>query len=38
MGFHAPAEAARILAESIDFARQAELAARAIAPGPPATR
>jgi nitrite reductase (cytochrome c-552) len=29
MGFHAPAEAARILAESIDFARQAQLAARA---------
>jgi nitrite reductase (cytochrome c-552) len=28
MGFHAPAEAARILAESIDFARQAERAAR----------
>lgn len=27
MGFHAPAEAARILGESIDFARQAELAA-----------
>jgi len=32
MGFHAPAEAARILAESIDFARQAQLAARAAAP------
>jgi nitrite reductase (cytochrome c-552) len=31
MGFHAPAEAARILAESIDFARQAQLAARAAA-------
>jgi nitrite reductase (cytochrome c-552) len=30
MGFHAPAEAARILAEAIDFSRQAELAARAI--------
>ncbi len=28
MGFHAPAEAARILAESIDYARQGELAAR----------
>ncbi len=28
MGFHAPAEAARILAESIDFSRQAQLAAR----------
>jgi nitrite reductase (cytochrome c-552) len=27
MGFHAPAEAARILAESIDFARQAEVEA-----------
>jgi nitrite reductase (cytochrome c-552) len=26
MGFHAPAEAARILAESIDFSRQAQLA------------
>jgi nitrite reductase (cytochrome c-552) len=35
MGFHAPAEAARILAESIDFARQAERAARA-AGSPPA--
>jgi nitrite reductase (cytochrome c-552) len=30
MGFHAPAEAARILAESIDFARQAEAQARAM--------
>jgi nitrite reductase (cytochrome c-552) len=29
MGFHAPAESARILAESIDYSRQAELAARA---------
>jgi nitrite reductase (cytochrome c-552) len=28
MGFHAPAEAARILAESIDYSRQAELLAR----------
>jgi nitrite reductase (cytochrome c-552) len=28
MGFHAPAEAARILAESIDYARQAQLLAR----------
>jgi nitrite reductase (cytochrome c-552) len=27
MGFHAPAEAARILAESIDYSRQAQLAA-----------
>jgi nitrite reductase (cytochrome c-552) len=37
MGFHAPAEAARILAESIDFARQSQLAARAVgAPSAPA--
>jgi nitrite reductase (cytochrome c-552) len=28
MGFHAPAEAARILAESIDYARQAQVQAR----------
>lgn len=35
MGFHAPAEAARILAESIDFARQGQLASRA---APPASR
>jgi nitrite reductase (cytochrome c-552) len=27
-GFHAPQEAARILAESIDFARQGQLAVR----------
>jgi len=26
MGFHAPQEAARILAEAIDYARQGELA------------
>jgi nitrite reductase (cytochrome c-552) len=31
MGFHAPAEAARILAESIDYSRQAQLAARGVA-------
>ncbi len=31
MGFHAPAEAARILAESIDYSRQAELAATKLA-------
>ena len=31
MGFHAPAEAARILAEAIDYARQGELAAHASA-------
>lgn len=34
MGFHAPAETARILAESIDYARQGQLAARALAPTP----
>jgi nitrite reductase (cytochrome c-552) len=38
MGFHAPAEAARILAESIDFARQAELSARAVGPAPASSR
>jgi nitrite reductase (cytochrome c-552) len=30
MGFHAPQEAARILAESIDYARQGQLAAKGI--------
>jgi nitrite reductase (cytochrome c-552) len=30
MGFHAPAEAVRILAESIDYSRQAEAQARAL--------
>jgi nitrite reductase (cytochrome c-552) len=30
MGFHAPAESARILGESIDFSRQAQLAAKSI--------
>jgi nitrite reductase (cytochrome c-552) len=30
MGFHAPAETARILAESIDYSRQAQLAAKQI--------
>lgn len=30
MGFHAPQEAARILAESIDFSRQGQLAVRAL--------
>jgi nitrite reductase (cytochrome c-552) len=28
MGFHAPAESARILGEAIDYARQAQLGAR----------
>jgi nitrite reductase (cytochrome c-552) len=32
MGFHAPAEAARILGESIDYSRQAQLAAAKISP------
>jgi nitrite reductase (cytochrome c-552) len=30
MGFHAPQEAARVLAEAIDYARQGQLAARAL--------
>ncbi|MCO5043680.1 MAG: ammonia-forming cytochrome c nitrite reductase subunit c552 [Verrucomicrobia bacterium] len=33
MGFHAPQEAARILGEAIDMARQGEIAARAIISG-----
>jgi nitrite reductase (cytochrome c-552) len=33
MGFHAPAETARILAESIDYSRQAQLAVGKLAPG-----
>jgi nitrite reductase (cytochrome c-552) len=33
MGFHAPAETARILAESIDYARQGQLQARLLAGG-----
>jgi nitrite reductase (cytochrome c-552) len=32
MGFHAPQEAARVLAEAIDYARQGEIAAQAAAP------
>jgi nitrite reductase (cytochrome c-552) len=35
MGFHAPAEAARILAESIDYSRQAQLAASKASRAPP---
>jgi nitrite reductase (cytochrome c-552) len=31
MGFHAPQEAARLLAESIDFARQGQVALRGLA-------
>ncbi len=34
MGFHAPAEAARILGESIDYARQGQLVARGVAGAP----
>jgi nitrite reductase (cytochrome c-552) len=30
MGFHAPQETARVLAESIDYARQGQLAARTL--------
>jgi len=35
MGFHAPQETARILAESIDYARQGQLAARSLPQGAP---
>jgi len=40
MGFHAPQEAARVLAEAIDYARQGQLAARAVTTGgaPPTIR
>ena len=31
MGFHAPQETARVLAESIDYARQGQLAAKTLA-------
>ncbi len=34
MGFHAPQEAARLLAEAIDFARQGQTAAERLTPGP----
>lgn len=34
LGFHAPQEAARILAEAIDFARQGQLLAQALTTGP----
>jgi nitrite reductase (cytochrome c-552) len=36
MGFHAPAETARILAESIDFSRQGQMQAKLLAPAKPA--
>jgi nitrite reductase (cytochrome c-552) len=38
MGFHAPQEAGRILAEAIDYARQAELAAMSVRGRIPATQ
>jgi nitrite reductase (cytochrome c-552) len=39
MGFHAPGEAARLLAESIDYARQGQLAVRGVAvPGAQTTQ
>jgi nitrite reductase (cytochrome c-552) len=34
MGFHAPQETARVLAEAIDYARQGQLAARGLLPAP----
>jgi nitrite reductase (cytochrome c-552) len=34
MGFHAPQEAARLLGEAIDMARQGQLALRQTAPSP----
>jgi nitrite reductase (cytochrome c-552) len=34
MGFHAPQEMARILAESIDLSRQAEIKAAGLQKGP----
>jgi len=37
MGFHAPAEAARILAESIDYSRQAEIRAQRLGTKAPAS-
>ena len=38
MGFHAPQETARILAEAIDFARQGQLTARTLAAQPAAQK
>ena len=35
MGFHAPQEAARVLGEAIDYARQGEIAALRLSPEPP---
>ena len=36
MGFHAPQETARVLAEAIDYARQGQLAAKGLSVAPPA--
>ena len=36
MGFHAPQEAARVLCEAIDYARQGQLALRVAVPNLPA--
>lgn len=38
MGFHAPQEAARVLGEAIDFARQGQIAALALVPTQPEPR
>jgi nitrite reductase (cytochrome c-552) len=38
MGFHAPQETARVLAESIDYARQGQVAARTLAAIPATAR
>jgi nitrite reductase (cytochrome c-552) len=38
MGFHAPQETARVLAEAIDYARQGQLAARMLTAGPVAAQ
>jgi nitrite reductase (cytochrome c-552) len=38
MGFHAPQETARVLAEAIDYARQGQIAAHTLAAGPASGR
>jgi nitrite reductase (cytochrome c-552) len=38
MGFHAPQETARILGESIDYSRQAQIAAERLAAATPASK
>jgi nitrite reductase (cytochrome c-552) len=37
MGFHAPQESARVLAEAIDYARRAEISALKLLPKAPGT-